>query len=1687
MSKIALFRMKSFQMLVVVALIVGGGIAFAVDTDNDGMSDAYEAFFKLNATNALDATEDPDADTLANLAESALWTNPNDADTDADGFNDNVDHNPLSRAVILWGNPDFTEGDTYAYTGPDWWLGAGKSGGTWVDGSCWELSAGEQGKLYIDIDRSLMKSDLVVSLFHQNVAACTVYLDLGESDGTVFAEDLYGDIADGDGSQDLGLYMLPLASYTNASRIIIDATAADESYIVWATTLYVDMDGDGLDADQETQVGTSDENADCDGDSLTDYEEVIIALSNPLAVDSDEDGLFDAQEVLAGSNPLEADSDGDGLSDSEELEPYYYLSDDPVTWAEAKTFAEASGGHLAVITSEDELNVIKAALPAVRRTRPWLGATDMEEDGVWQWITGETFDYTRWGEGEPNNYKEQEKYLRFAKSLYWADVGDETKAAVLIEYESGLDPLSVDTDGDGLSDVDEITLYKSNAHAFDSDGDGLSDGVEAAQGLNLNLVDSDQDGISDSDELDMGLNPLSADTDGDGLNDGDELSQRYQLIHSLTTWPDAKEFAEESGGYLAVLTSDDEMGEVATVSTNTRSAHPWIGATDAEEDGLWQWVNGETFDYTHWAANEPNNNNGSQVYLRLSTHYLRWDDEDAELKTAFLIEYDEGLDPFNPDTDGDGLTDGDEIHLYGSDARNSDSDRDGLSDSEEVLAGLDPINSDSDGDTLLDVDEIAAGLNPACADTDGDGLDDGAELLQRYKMVADLVTWPEAKELAEAQGGYLATVTSDQEFEQIQALVPGVGRVRPWLGAEELEEGVWSWVTGESFEYTNWAEGEPNNYNEPQMYLRFYRGLGWDDASPSTVTGTLIEYADGLDPLNPDSDGDGLCDGDEVLVYSSDARVADSDGDGINDGDEVAMGLNPILMDSDGDGLNDDVELSQGLDPVSADSDSDGLYEMTERDITLTDPLLSDSNTNGIADLTIVQEVQGADLLSCYEAHISATWSVTGTSARVASVYNEPWVSYEINVTDPSIYQLTIHADKEAYDGYYQNEIQINVDVDDCDAGQALRGVVDGSVQYTVFTPWLTAGTHTITVTLINDAGPKKVAFWVNSLELGVVDGVDSDGDGLDDWMESLLDAATDTDGDGITDLDEINLYGTSPTESDSDGDGLSDGEELELGTDPLDTDSDDDGVVDGVEVNETFTSPLYAEFDGTSETVSSLPGVLLCTNSTLSNWEPIGDEMRSTECRGYLEYAMDFPEQDLYCLNISAAHFWDNNTCSSTTPIDTSAFLIYVDGVFVGEYEFISADGVYEDVRAFLPVMPAGEHTVRIFWDNVYTGLAVQIRELQLQILGGPDRNENGTKDWIEVSLAAMAGVDAVTESYFSPACIEGNARYVPLMSLVSQAASLPCNQSAGARWYTNLPLAEEGCTTATAMFQNGALELPVGIEWVAYNLMDHNGEILYVRKGDSVKLSALPSGAKGGQFTISVSGITERSSNTHSLVFDFSEAGSYVVQGEYRKGKNTVSSSITVEVLDGSFPEENPACLIGKQRDWTFVGMSSNTVFEVDSTVELSVMPQTPNSSLQTVSLKASEANGEHRVVARAGEDGPILDTTRLDTCWVQNAADGYFWTVESFDDSELWEVVSIQRSLPDTVDLKIKVIVGGVTFDDYTLERWITSADYDDAGLYRFRLFHPNDAETSVCHTVMAYQNGLFIGEILVGAEE
>jgi len=129
------------------------------------------------------------------------------------------------------------------------------------------------------------------------------------------------------------------------------------------------------------------------------------------------------------------------------------------------------------------------------------------------------------------------------------------------------------------------------------------------------------------------------------------------------------------------------------------------------------------------------------------------------------------------------------------------------------------------------------------------------------------------------------------------------------------------------------------------------------------------------DPTDPDTDDDTLLDGAERLIYGSDPTRTDTDGDTLSDLREVSARLfraeidglaverflvtSPIAADTDGDGLHDDAEWDgvsgYGFltDPTDPDTDRDGLSDLDELmglNRKPTNPLLSDTDGDGVID-----------------------------------------------------------------------------------------------------------------------------------------------------------------------------------------------------------------------------------------------------------------------------------------------------------------------------------------------------------------------------------------------------------------------------------------------------------------------------------------------------------------------------------------------------------------------------------------------------------------------------------------------------------------------------------------------------------------------------------------------------------------
>ncbi len=132
-----------------------------------------------------------------------------------------------------------------------------------------------------------------------------------------------------------------------------------------------------------------------------------------------------------------------------------------------------------------------------------------------------------------------------------------------------------------------------------------------------------------------------------------------------------------------------------------------------------------------------------------------------------------------------------------------------------------------------------------------------------YEPVATrgAISWEVANQAAIARGGYLVTITSQEENDFVFSLInedvywwQSVNLRGPWIGAVQLDgsaepDGGWTWVTGELFDYTNWDTGQPNEMsgnNENRIYFgnQPTRVPYWNDAPEDfgEVKAYIVEY-----------------------------------------------------------------------------------------------------------------------------------------------------------------------------------------------------------------------------------------------------------------------------------------------------------------------------------------------------------------------------------------------------------------------------------------------------------------------------------------------------------------------------------------------------------------------------------------------------------------------------------------------------------------------------------------------------------------------------------------------------------------------------------------------------------------------------------------------------------------------------
>jgi hypothetical protein len=106
-----------------------------------------------------------------------------------------------------------------------------------------------------------------------------------------------------------------------------------------------------------------------------------------------------------------------------------------------------------------------------------------------------------------------------------------------------------------------------------------------------------------------------------------------------------------------------------------------------------------------------------------------------------------------------------------------------------------------------------------------------------YYRSTGSATWTTARSNCAAMGGYLVTITTAAEQSFIFNIWPS-----GWIGlTDEVTEGTWRWVTGETYSYKNWNSGEPNNAGN-EDYVQFVSNGRWNDLPNNVSLPYVLEF-----------------------------------------------------------------------------------------------------------------------------------------------------------------------------------------------------------------------------------------------------------------------------------------------------------------------------------------------------------------------------------------------------------------------------------------------------------------------------------------------------------------------------------------------------------------------------------------------------------------------------------------------------------------------------------------------------------------------------------------------------------------------------------------------------------------------------------------------------------------------------
>lgn len=1420
-----------------------------------------------------------------------------------------------------------------------------------------------------------------------------------------------------------------------------------------------DLDSDGLDNLDEFIMGTPLDDSDADDDGLVDGVEAQYG-TDILDPDTDGDTVTDGTEVASGMDPLSAALPGNGfiyekrvLEDAED--------GDTVGWG--LWDADPPGTITNVVDPDDPENRVIELQSSTDTAQRILFDPPEENMPILEWRMRLSSSFYLYAYLHTSvGYL----YIRYTPGTALSSVGNDpvvgigggVKIGSWVTMRRNLlrDLRTLHPDAElydlrgfiarGVGYFDDFATYAY----IDADRDLLPDEVETACGLDPSEAsdadgDADSDGLSNFDEFIRGTDITDADTDDDGLNDGEEVLNSHTNPSSADTDGDG-------------LTDGAEINDYGT--------NPFLPDTDG--DSL----------------------SDSREVLELGTNPLSYDTDSDTLTDA-----DEVLtyltDPLKADTDSDGLTDADEINTHGTDPLSADTDSDGLSDSEEVLTWCtNPLVADSDSDTVSDGAEVQCGMDPLVAALEGPGYRYDMRILEDAED-GDLVGWDLMD--ADPPGTTTNVVDPDDPANrviEIQASFNTCHRFVP--SSPEDKKFILQWrmrVTGSYLVYAScqtslgWvsvrytSSGDYSNLNlDPivplgqdlangkwvtirrnlladmrwlhpdieilQFRTFMVRGIGYvDDIALLAFQDTdldlipmEIELANGLDPDDP---GDGM---------------SDPDGDGLTNVEEVLWGTNLTNYDSDGDTIPDGSEISIGLDPTDPSDAAAVMHPAVD---------VADAAA-GLAVSYFVGEWRFMPTFSFfphYGTHLmenvnmpvtTGTVLGSGRTEQVGALFNgwlnvpaDGWYTFHVTNNDGAILYLdgTKVVDSDGYIWHEGEPREAAGEIGLLAGMHSLR--LEYYETYNTAAVILEWEAHELSRTVIPAAALFHSPAYLTEMQTAD----DNDADGLANDAETTA--------------------GTNPASSDTDGDGLTDGQEVnEFGSNPLSMDSDDDGMTDWDEVQHAKSNPIVADFDGSITDVLVLDGYL--AQVRVGAWGYIEREIFAKDRRGKIEFSFDLTESDCYRVEVEGTQ-----RCSDPST-DEFDLLIFVDGEYVGTDTLVAPAEEYGTIYFFTPSLTAGSHTLDLEWDNVQDDTSFQLKAVRMQQLGGPDIDGNGRRDWVDHRIATMCSVDDVPlTTKVSPLCIEGTARYLSAMRISD---GTPIRRGTWGHWFANLPLSETGPTEVTVSHQNGARVTEIATTWETTNIITDDDMTL--RKGDALRLIVSPTDAAGGTFTIAVGDETLSGTPDVPVVRVFDTPGVFTLQGTYTPADgDPVDGELQVTVLECLQPEA-PAIWRFRERSWTWEGIPEAAVIQSDH-LDLSVLETGADS--RTFKLLRREVFEDVHIVARLGENGPILASVPTDGFWLRTTINGYLLLLKTYEDgSQLIQDRLFAQYLPDTVRVNLTVSVSGVVFDDGTLEKNLTRDDFAELGEVTSCYIRPYGSTTSVCHSTKVYQGDDFVGQ-------